>query len=64
VWAGPVLHRGRPSPIEESSITTEPGYRPAGVPEVAWLYAARLRALVIEYGDGLRAAATRETPRP
>lgn len=50
-WAGPVVSRGRRSAVEESSVTAEPGYRPAGCSDAAWLYASRLRSLVVTHTD-------------
>lgn len=51
VWAGPVTSRRRRSTVEESSVTAEPGYRPAGCSDAAWLYASRLRSLVVTHTD-------------
>lgn len=59
VWAGPVLSRGHRSAVEEASVTTEPGYRPAGASDAAMTYAGRLRALVVTTGDDLAARAAR-----
>lgn len=52
VWAGPVVSRTRRRVVvEESSVTAEPGYRPAGCSDAAWLYASRLRSLVVTHTD-------------
>lgn len=53
VWAGPVIRAARLRSLvaEESSVTAEPGYRPAGCSDAAWLYASRLRSLVVTHTD-------------
>lgn len=61
VWAGPVTSRGRRSTVEEASVTTEPGYRPAGCLEPTWGLASRLRAIVMQHTDTLAAAAAAAT---